>query len=208
MQNILNAFPGLPQEKIDKLQQLGELYKEWNEKINVISRKDIDNVYDRHILHSLAICKVINFKPDTNILDVGTGGGIPGIPLAIMFPEAKFHLVDRIAKKISVVNGIVESLGLMNVLAEQKSVEEIRHLRYDFVVGRGVTDLSVFANWVQKNISKRQTNALPNGIIYLKGGDLTTDKEYFGRLLTTYNIKDYFEDEFYQEKYVVYVDLS
>jgi len=203
---ITKYFPQLNQKQIEFFTQLQPLYADWNAKINVISRKDFSEFYERHVLHSLSIAKFIRFAPGTKILDVGTGGGFPGIPLAVYFPEVSFHLVDSIGKKIKVVNGVVQSLGLTNVSAEQNRAEQIRD-RYDFVVSRAVTRLPEFVPWVQKNISKKQWNAVPNGIIYLKGGDLSQEVQPFKKNILIQNIGEYFEEEFFETKKIVYLPL-
>ncbi len=178
MQIIQKYFPNLNEKQLQLFGQLESLYAEWNAQINVISRKDFPEFYERHVLHSLAVAKFIRFTPGTKILDVGTGGGFPGIPLAIYFPEVKFHLVDSIGKKIKVVNDVYQSLGLKNVSAEQIRAEQIKD-KYDFVVSRAVTQLPEFVPWVRNNISQKNSNALPNGIIYLKGGDITSRIQTF-----------------------------
>ncbi len=182
---------------------LPELYADWNEKINVISRKDIENISEKHILHSLAIAKIIAFKSGTKILDVGTGGGFPGIPLAIMFPNCEFHLVDSIAKKINVVSEISNAIGLTNVNAEQVRAEMLND-KYDFIVSRAVTAFPDFLKWIRKNISQQNFNDLPNGILYLKGGDLSEELHGFERQITLFDISTYFEEAFFDTKKVVY----
>ena len=184
--------------------RLESLYAEWNAQINVISRKDFDSLYEKHVLHSMSIAKFIRFAPGTKILDVGTGGGFPGIPLAILFPEVHFHLVDSIGKKIKVVNGITESLGLKNVLAEQKRAEQLNE-KYDFVVSRAVTGLPEFVPWVKNNISPKQKNAIPNGILYLKGGDVQSEIKPFGKNIFVQNISDYFDEEFFETKKLIHL---
>jgi 16S rRNA (guanine527-N7)-methyltransferase len=206
MQIISKYFPKLSEKQVQLFTQLEPLYAEWNAQINVISRKDFQEFYEHHVLHSLAIAKLISFTPDTKILDVGTGGGFPGIPLAIMFPEVQFHLVDSIGKKIKVVNGVVESLGLKNVKAEQIRAEQLTD-KYDFVVSRAVTRLPEFVPWVRKNIAKKQINAMPNGIIYLKGGDLQEETKPFKRNIFIKNLSDYFKEEFFETKKVVHLPL-
>ena len=205
---IINKyFPQLTEVQKEQFIQLAELYREWNAKINIISRKDIDFVEERHILHGLAIAKVLAFAPKTSVLDVGTGGGIPGIPLAIMFPEVNFHLIDAIGKKIGVVQEIATALGLKNVIVEQRRAESLK-TKYDFVIGRGVTDLSVFASWVRGKFSSKQLNSLPNGILYLKGGDLQADKQSFKSIFDAFPIADYFEEPFFETKFVVYLSIG
>ncbi len=184
---------------------LMDLYKEWNEKINVVSRKDIENLYTNHVLHSLAIAKIVEFNPEARILDVGTGGGFPGVPLAIMFPETQFHLVDSIGKKIKVVNEVVFALKLKNVVAEQLRVEEL-DAKYDFVVSRGVTSLKEILKWNQKNIANASMHKMPNGLICLKGGDsLIEEIGEIQQHAKTWLISEFFEEEFFKEKKVVYV---
>lgn len=173
---------------------------------NVISRKDFPDFYEHHVLHSLAIAKLISFTPGTSILDVGTGGGFPGIPLAIMFPKVKFHLVDSIGKKIKVVNNVIESLGLQNVTAQQIRAEELTE-KYDFVVSRAVTRLPEFVPWVQNNIARKQINAMPNGIIYLKGGDLQEETKPFKKYVFVKDLSDWFDEEFFKTKKVVHLPL-
>ena len=203
---ISKYFPKLNEKQIYLFEQLEPLYAEWNAQINVISRKDFLEFYEHHVLHSLGIAKLISFTPGTKILDVGTGGGFPGIPLAILFPEVQFHLVDSIGKKIKVVKGVVESLDLKNVTAEQIRAEQLTE-RYDFVVSRAVTRLPEFVPWVRKNISKKQINAMPNGIIYLKGGDLQEETKSFRRNIFIKNLSDFFEEEFFKTKKVVHLPL-
>ena len=206
MQIIQKYFPNLTDKQIERFEKLQALYAEWNAQINVISRKDFSEFYERHVLHSLAIAKFIRFKPGTIILDVGTGGGFPGIPLAIMFPKVKFHLVDSIGKKIKVVNGVADSLGLVNVKAEQIRAEQLKE-QYDFIVSRAVTRLPDFVQWIQKNISKKQKNAFPNGVIYLKGGDLTDEIAPFKRNIFVQDLVEYFEEDFFETKKVIHLSL-
>ena len=196
-------FPNLTEKQYQQLAMLPDLYADWNEKINVISRKDIENITEKHILHSLAIAKIIQFKPEIKILDVGTGGGFPGIPLAIMFPECEFHLVDSIAKKIKVVSEVSKAIGLTNVKAEQIRAETLKD-KYDFVVSRAVTAFPEFLNWVKKNISNQNHNDLSNGILYLKGGDLSDELRGFERQITLFDISSYFSENFFETKQVVY----
>lgn len=208
MTSILTKyFPGLSPEQLSHFGRLHELYSFWNNQINVISRKDIDLLYERHVLHSLGIAKVMEFKPGTRVLDVGTGGGFPGIPLAILFPETEFLLVDSIGKKIKVVNEVTQALGLKNVWAIQKRAEEVNG-KFHFVVSRAVTEFPVFYSWIKNKILSDNFNDLPNGILYLKGGDL---KEEFGRYYDKarfYDLKDYFDEEFFETKKVVYYKVS
>jgi 16S rRNA (guanine527-N7)-methyltransferase len=206
MDIILKYFPDLNPEQIELFRQLEPLYADWNSKINVISRKNFSEFYERHVLHSLAIAKFIHFTAGSEILDVGTGGGFPGIPLAIFFPHVKFYLVDSIGKKIKVVKAVSESLGLENVTAEQIRVEQLK-TKYDFVVSRAVTRLPVFVNWVRNNISLKQQNALPNGILYLKGGDLTKEIKPFRKQVFIQHLSEYFEEEFFETKKLVHIPL-
>ncbi|BDD06081.1 16S rRNA (guanine(527)-N(7))-methyltransferase RsmG [Aureibacter tunicatorum] len=203
---IIKYFPDLTDLQKQRFEELGRLYPEWNDKINVISRKDIDQLYTRHILHSLAIAKVINFKPMTTCLDVGTGGGFPGIPLAIMFPDSDFHMIDSIGKKISVVNGIIEALDLQNAEGEQIRAEQI-HDHYDFVISRAVTRLKPFYQWIKNNISRNSFNDLDNGILYLKGGDLREEMKEAKKKYTLYDINDFYDEEFFDTKKVVHVPI-
>jgi 16S rRNA (guanine527-N7)-methyltransferase len=182
------------------------LYKEWNDKINVVSRKDIDNLYVNHVLHSLAIAKAVSFKSDSDILDVGTGGGFPGIPLAILFPESQFHLVDSIGKKITVVKNVAEGLGLKNVRAEQIRAEQIKG-EYDFIVSRAVTRLKEFYGWINKKVKKKSAHELYNGILYLKGGDLEEELAELKRPYQIFDLPTYFQEEFFETKKLVYVPL-
>lgn len=206
MEIILKYFPGLTEKQVGLFSRLEPLYTDWNSKINVISRKDISEFYERHVLHSLGIAKLIRFTQGSKVLDVGTGGGFPGIPLAIFFPETHFHLVDSIGKKIKVVKSVAEELGLQNVSAEQIRAEQLTD-KYDFVVSRAVTRLPEFVPWVQKNISKKQINALPNGILYLKGGDLTEEVKPYRKKIFIQELSDYFEEPFFETKKVVHLPL-
>ena len=206
MEEILKQFPNLTDTQIQQFEKLQFLYEDWNAKINVISRKDIDELYTRHVLHSLGIAKVITFKSGTKILDVGTGGGFPGIPLAILFPEVNFYLIDIIAKKIRVVNEVASALGLQNLKAEQKRAEIVSQ-EYDFVVSRAVTNMSDFVSWIKGKIRKTSNNDLQNGVLYLKGGDLTEELKDFPKA-TEYNLSDYFSDEFFETKKVVHLPLK
>ncbi|MFP4024151.1 MAG: 16S rRNA (guanine(527)-N(7))-methyltransferase RsmG [Thiohalospira sp.] len=207
MEIIQKYFPALSPNQQDQFIALKSLYKEWNKKINVISRKDIDHLYERHVLHSLSIAKIINFLPETEILDVGTGGGFPGIPLAILFPDSYFHLVDSIAKKIKVVNEIASSLELKNVTSEQIRAEKLTY-KYDFVISRAVTSLSVFYHWVKNIIKKNSKNELINGIIYLKGGDLNEEIKPFNPTIKVFNIDEYFNEPFFETKKIVYLPIN
>lgn len=203
---IFNYFPSLSDKQKDQINQLGSLYKDWNDKINVVSRKDIENIYTNHVLHSLGIAKVMSFNPRAEVLDVGTGGGFPGIPLAILFPETRFHLVDSIGKKITVVTEVAKELGLKNVMAEQIRAEQIKG-KYDFVVSRAVTRMKEFYGWVNNKIKDDSTHTLDNGILYLKGGDLDEEMNELKCPYSVYNLSDYFKEEFFETKRVVYVPL-
>lgn len=203
---IFHYFPDLSEKQKAQFEKLFDLYSEWNDKINVISRKDIDNLYINHILHSLGIAKVMPFKPHASVLDVGTGGGLPGIPLAILFPETNFHLVDSIGKKITVVNGVAEGLGLKNVKAEQIRAEQIKG-QYDFIVSRAVTRIREFYQWIHRKVKPESIHALDNGILYLKGGDLDEELAELKKPHSLYNLSDYFQEEFFETKKVVYVPL-
>ncbi|MBE9466395.1 16S rRNA (guanine(527)-N(7))-methyltransferase RsmG [Dyadobacter subterraneus] len=206
MELILKYFPDLTDVQREKFTQLEALYQDWNSKVNVISRQDIDTLYERHVLHSLGIAKVIQFKSGTSVLDVGTGGGFPGIPLAIMFPDTQFHLVDSIGKKIRVVQEIAAALDLKNVKAEQIRAEKLEDT-YEFVVSRAVTRMAPFVGWVRKNISRNSFHPLRNGILYLKGGDLTEELSELNIKTRSYDLSDYFKEEFFETKKVVYVPL-
>ena len=207
MDLIQKYFPQLTVEQISAYKKLGPLYQEWNQKINVISRKDIENLYLHHILHSLAIAKVIQFKGGTTILDVGTGGGFPGIPLAIMFPNVNFHLIDSIGKKILVVNEVAKELNLTNVRGEQIRVESVK-ARYDFVVSRAVTRFDRFRAITRKNIHAKHNNSIKNGILYLKGGDFIDELKGVEKHMTIYNITDFFDDSFFETKKILHFSLS
>lgn len=204
MQLIKKYFPELSAEKYSLLEKLGDLYDEWNQKINVISRKDMENFYEHHVLHSLAIAKIISFKPGTEVIDVGTGGGFPGVPLAILFPDTKFHLIDAIGKKITVVNEVAKELDLKNVRGEQVRIEKVKQ-RYDFVLSRAVTRFDRFRKLVRKNIHADQKNALANGIIYLKGGDFEDELVGVEKQTTLYEISDFFTEEFFETKKVIHL---
>lgn len=205
MDLILKYFPELTDLQKDQFTQLQGLYADWNERINVVSRKDIENIYERHVLHSLAIAKVVSFKKGTSILDVGTGGGFPGIPLAILFPESNFHLVDSIGKKIKVVNAVSESLGLTNVKGQHARAEEIKD-EYDFVVSRAVTRLVKFYPWVRRNFSPRSKHKLKNGLLCLKGGDLLEEvQESRLKKIATHKLSDHFEEEFFETKKALHI---
>ncbi|MFV8321375.1 16S rRNA (guanine(527)-N(7))-methyltransferase RsmG [Flavobacterium sp. LS2R12] len=206
MDEILKYFPNLTDIQKEQFEKLDFLYHDWNEKINVISRKDIDALYTKHILHSLGIAKIIKFEPGTYVLDVGTGGGFPGIPLAILFPETRFYLIDIIAKKIKVVQAVAEGLELKNVKAEQMRAENVKG-DFDFIVSRAVTNMPDFVSWVKTKIKKNNKHELKNGILYLKGGDLTEELKDFPKA-TEYNLADFFEDEFFETKKVVHLPLK
>lgn len=206
MEAILKYFPDLTEVQKEQFQKLDALYHDWNEKINVISRKDIDALYTKHVLHSLGIAKVQSFEPGTFVLDVGTGGGFPGIPLAILFPETRFYLIDVIAKKIKVVQAVADALGLKNVKAEQIRAENVKG-DFDFIVSRAVTNMPDFVSWVKTKIKKQHKHELKNGILYLKGGDLTEELKDFPKA-TLYNLADFFEDEFFETKKVVHLPLK
>lgn len=206
LQAIFDLFPQLTDTQRGQLEALDALYRDWNAKINVISRKDIDNLYSHHVLHSLGIAKVANFRPGTSIMDVGTGGGFPGIPLAILYPECSFLLVDSIGKKIRVASDVIEQLGLTNVKAVHRNVMEEKG-KYHFVVSRAVMDTRDLVRLVKKNISREQHNALPNGLICLKGGDLATELAPFKNTSEIWNLSDFFSDEFFETKQVIYVQL-
>ena len=206
MEEIIKQFPNVTDNQVQQFQKLDALYHDWNSKINVISRKDIDELYTKHVLHSLAIAKVQPFEPGTYILDVGTGGGFPGIPLAILFPETRFYLIDVIAKKIKVVQAVADALGLKNVKAEQIRAENVKG-DFDFIVSRAVTNMPDFVSWVKTKIKKQHKHELKNGILYLKGGDLTEELAAFPKA-TLYDLADFFEDEFFETKKVVHLPLK
>jgi len=201
---VFRYFPQLTDTQREQFRLLGTLYPHWNAQINVISRKDIGSLYLHHVLHSLGIAKFVQFRPGTRLLDVGTGGGFPGIPLAILFPEVRFDLVDSIGKKIKVVNAIVEATGLQNVNAYHKRAEELTG-QYDFVVSRAVTQLAEFHRWVAGKIAKQDKNAIANGILYLKGGDLTAEINASRRYAEVHPLSDYFQENFFETKHIVYV---
>ncbi len=203
---IQNYFPDLSETQLEQFHQLEHLYAEWNEQINVISRKDINQLYERHVLHSLGIAKVMPFKEGSNLLDVGTGGGFPGIPLAILFPKCTFHCVDSIGKKIKVVQGVAESIGLKNLTAEHTRAEKVKD-KYDFVISRAVTRMKPFINWVHGKTLKKNNNQLLNGILYLKGGDITDELAEIKRDYNVYHLNDHFSEVFFETKKVVWVKL-
>ena len=204
MEQIIRYFPGLSPLQKNQFKQLLPFYKEWNSKINVISRKDIENLYEHHVLHSLAIAKVIQFKAGTQVVDIGTGGGFPGIPLAILFPEVSFHLVDSIGKKINVVNAIASALNLQNVSSEKARAEALDG-KYDFVISRAVTRLPEFYSLVSSLIKSSANNSLPNGILYLKGGEIKNERIQFEPNISVYKLADFFSEEFFQTKMLVHI---
>ncbi|CAM3876825.1 16S rRNA methyltransferase G [Flavobacterium branchiophilum NBRC 15030 = ATCC 35035] len=206
MDEIIKHFPNLSSKQIEQFQKLEALYQDWNAKINVISRKDINELYTKHVLHSLAIAKIQPFEPGTLILDVGTGGGFPGIPLAILFPETRFYLIDVILKKINVVNAVAQALELQNVKAEQVRAELVKG-DFDFIVSRAVTNMPDFYLWIKDKIKKQNKHVLKNGILYLKGGDLTQELAPFPKA-KEYPIADFFENEFFETKKVVHLPLK
>ena len=207
MEIIQKYFPELTDTQKEQFAALYDLYTDWNSKINVISRKDITNLYEHHVLHSLGIAKVINFRPGTEIMDLGTGGGFPGIPLAIMFPDTHFHLVDSIGKKVKVATEIASAIGLKNVTTRHCRAEEEKQL-FDFVVSRAVMPLTDLLKIIRKNIKKEQQNVLPNGLICLKGGELQNEVMPVKHQTMMYDLKDYFEEEFFETKKVVYVTIN
>lgn len=204
LETIFRYFPNLTENQKQQFVKLEALYEDWNSKINVISRKDFENFYTKHVLHSLGIAKVMEFKPGTKILDIGTGGGFPGIPLAIMFPDTHFHLVDSIGKKITVVKDVVKQLGLKNVEAQQTRAEELNR-RYDFIISRAVTRFANMMPWVKGKIKKEDFNEFQNGLLFLKGGEVDEEMEERQVSYVSYHLEDYFEDEFFETKKVVYV---
>lgn len=203
---IYHYFPKLSEKQREQYRQLGELYPHWNTQINVVSRKDIDKLYLHHVLHSLGIAKFTNFVPGTRILDVGTGGGFPGIPLAILFPDVQFHLVDSIGKKIKVVRNVATTLGLENVEADHIRAEQLDE-KYDFIVSRAVTRLADFYPWVANKFLKKHKNAISNGILYLKGGDLNDELKESRLRAEVYALSDFFEEDFFETKQVVYIPV-
>ncbi len=199
---ILKYFPDLSEKQIEQFSRLEELYKEWNEKINVISRKDTDSLYEKHVLHSLGIAKVMEFAPGTKVMDIGTGGGFPGIPLAILFPETQFTLIDSIGKKITVVNAVAEGIGLENLTAIHGRAEKVKD-KFHFIVSRAVTQMPEFLRWLKGKFEKDQFNTKHNGVLYLKGGDLA--EELAGLKCELFSLKNYFEEDFFETKKVVYL---
>ncbi len=206
MELIQKYFSNLSDTQKEQFSKLFDLYSDWNAKINVVSRKDIDELYLRHVLHSLGIAKVLQFKDGTNIMDVGTGGGFPGIPLAILYPECHFHLVDSVNKKLKVINAVAEGLGLTNIKTSHKRAEDIDE-RFDFIVSRAVTAMPSFVGWVKNKVNKKSKNELKNGILYLKGGDLTEELKDFPKA-TIYNLTDFFEEDFFETKKLVHLPLK
>lgn len=206
MEIILKYFTNLTETQIEQFKKLQLLYEDWNLKINVVSRKDIEELYLRHVLHSLGIAKIMQFKSNAKIMDVGTGGGFPGIPLAILFPETQFHLVDSIGKKIKVVNEVVAGLGLKNVKTTHGRVEEVKET-YDFIVSRAVAQMETFVRWTKGKISKKQNHELKNGILYLKGGDLSEELQKYTSA-TIYSLPNYFDEPFYETKKVVHLPMK
>jgi 16S rRNA (guanine527-N7)-methyltransferase len=207
MLKILKYFPNLNPEQISRFEKMDSLYRDWNEKINLISRKDIDSLYEKHILHSLSIAKIIDFRSGTKILDVGTGGGFPGIPLAILFPTSQFVLIDSIGKKIKVVQAVAQDLELKNVTAIHGRVEDVKE-EFDFVISRAVTSFPEFVEMVKKNVSRKALNALPNGIIYLKGGDIDEEIKKYKRNIEVTQIANFFNESFFETKKVLYLPVN
>lgn len=206
MKLVHKYFPNLSATQIEQFGALENLYKDWNSKINVVSRKDIDELYLRHVLHSLGIAKVIQFTDGSNILDVGTGGGFPGVPLAIMFPNCNFHLVDSINKKLKVIDAVKDSIGLTNIKTTHSRVEAIDET-YDFIVSRAVTAMPEFTKWVKGKIARKQQNELKNGILYLKGGDLTEELKQY-KTVKAFLLSEYFEEDFFETKKVIHLPLK
>ncbi len=206
MEQLLRYFPQLTEQQQRQFAALNALYRDWNAKINVISRKDIDNLYPHHVLHSLGIAKVITFRPGTHVMDIGTGGGFPGIPLAILFPEVQFHLLDSIGKKIKVAQAVADALELTNVRTSHKNVMEEKE-KYDFVVSRAVMQMEDLVRLVRKNVHHEQRNSLPNGLICLKGGDIQQEMRPFKHCCDVWPLHTYFEEEFFETKKVAYVTL-
>lgn len=206
MHLIQKYFPNLSDVQLKQFEALQGLYEDWNSKINVISRKDIESLYLHHVLHSLSIAKLVTFKEGSKILDIGTGGGFPGVPLAILFPEVKFHLVDSINKKLKVVNGVAESLGLENIRTTHARAESIKG-QYDFIISRAVTTMPDFVGWIKNRVAKKSVHPIKNGILYLKGGDLTEELKIYTKA-SLYDLSDYFEDPFFETKKIVHLPLK
>jgi len=206
MHLIQKYFPNLSDVQLKQFEALQGLYEDWNSKINVISRKDIESLYLHHVLHSLSIAKLVTFKEGSKILDIGTGGGFPGVPLAILFPEVKFHLVDSINKKLKVVNGVAESLGLENIRTTHARAESIKG-QYDFIISRAVTTMPDFVGWVKNRVAKKSVHPIKNGILYLKGGDLTEELKIYTKA-SLYDLSDYFEAPFFETKKIVHLPLK
>lgn len=206
MKELLNYFKELTEIQIEQFSKLDNLYRIWNAKVNVVSRKDIDELYLRHVLHSLGIAKIIDFNPGAHVLDVGTGGGFPGIPLAILFPKSNFYLVDSIGKKIKVVQEITAELGLLNVKAEHIRAENVKG-EFDFIVSRAVTNMNDFVKWTRKKIAKKGNHKIKNGILYLKGGDLTEELQNFPNAII-YNLSDFYDEDFFTTKKIVHLILK
>ncbi|MBA4410660.1 MAG: 16S rRNA (guanine(527)-N(7))-methyltransferase RsmG [Bacteroidota bacterium] len=207
MEIVTKYFTGLTDQQLDQFGRLGSLYEEWNSKINVISRKDIGQLYERHVLHSLAIAKIIQFRPGTTVLDVGTGGGFPGIPLAILFPETSFVLIDSIGKKIKVASEVASAINLLNVKAKQMRVEDVKD-KFDFVVSRAVTAFPNFVDLVRSKVSGQNKNDLPNGILYLKGGNFEEEISPYKQHLKVYNLQSFFQEEFFETKRLIHMTLK
>jgi 16S rRNA (guanine527-N7)-methyltransferase len=201
---IQSYFPDLSATQLEQFSQLQSLYEDWNSRINVVSRKDIEHLLERHVLHSLGIAKVMPFASGTKVLDVGTGGGFPGIPLAILFPEVSFHLVDSIGKKIKVVQGVADSLGLKNVIATQNRAEEVKD-KFHFIVSRAVTRIAPFWGWIHSKFEKDNFNQLENGVLYLKGGDLAEELSELNIPFYSYDLSQYFKEDFFETKKVIYI---
>lgn len=206
MEQIQSYFPNLNSDQIKQFEQLPALYEYWNAQINVVSRKDIDTLLERHVLHSLGIAKVMSFERGSNVLDVGTGGGFPGIPLAILFPEVNFYLVDSIGKKIKVVQAVANSLGLQNVRTEHQRAEKVKE-KFDFVVSRAVTRMPDFLKWIRKSFKQEYINEFPNGVLYLKGGYLTDEMASVDYYYNEFPLSDYYQEDFFETKKVVYVQM-
>lgn len=207
MEILTKYFTDLTDQQLDQFGRLSSLYDEWNAKINVISRKDIEQLYERHVLHSMSIAKIIQFKPGTTVVDVGTGGGFPGIPLAILFPETSFMLIDSIGKKIKVVTEITSALNLKNVTAEHVRIEDVKQ-KFDFIVSRAVTSFPRFVSMVKTKVSSQNNNTLPNGILYLKGGDFQEEISPFLKQIQVYELQDLFQEEFFETKRLIHMTLK